>query len=127
LQFFQSLKYLNISDKNYDIVIVGAGAAGLMAARALSEKGLRCAVFEATDRIGGRVFTVTGEGFEYPAEGGAEFIHGKLKTTFSVLREAGLHYEKVEGNFTGFREGRWRLHEEHDPHWDEFMKELKKL
>ena len=40
-----------------DVVIVGAGAAGLAAARAAAERGLSFVVFEAMDRIGGRAHT----------------------------------------------------------------------
>ena len=45
-----------------DVVIVGAGAAGLAAARALSGRPLTVAVVEARDRIGGRAWTVRFEG-----------------------------------------------------------------
>jgi monoamine oxidase len=113
--------------QHFDIIIIGAGAAGLMAARELSANGKTCAVFEASKRIGGRIRTLTGDGFETPAEAGAEFIHGKLKHSFSLLKEAGLDHKEVEGEFIGIRKGRWRGREEHDPHWDEFMKELKRL
>lgn len=40
-----------------DVVVVGAGFAGLSAARALSRAGLRAVVLEARDRVGGRVMT----------------------------------------------------------------------
>jgi phytoene dehydrogenase-like protein len=41
----------------YDTLIIGAGAAGLAAARLLAGAGQRIAVLEARDRIGGRIFT----------------------------------------------------------------------
>ena len=54
-----------------DVVIVGAGVAGLAAAAALQAAGRRCIVLEAADRIGGRVWTT------HPAAlGGAWFDHG---------------------------------------------------
>lgn len=40
-----------------DVIVVGAGLAGLGAATALRERGLRCVVLEASDRIGGRAWT----------------------------------------------------------------------
>ncbi len=40
-----------------DVVVVGAGYAGLVAARALHRDGMRVAVLEARDRVGGRVHT----------------------------------------------------------------------
>ena len=80
----------------YDVVIVGAGAAGLMAARELSVMGKKIAVLEARARIGGRIHTLTDAAFEIPVETGAEFIHGKLELTLSLLKEAGINYTKVE-------------------------------
>ena len=54
-----------------DIVVVGAGVAGLSAAAALRKAGRDCVVLEASDRIGGRAFT------SHPAAlGGAWFDHG---------------------------------------------------
>ena len=44
-------------DGNYehDIIIVGAGVAGLVAAHALIREGVDAVVVEAQDRVGGRV------------------------------------------------------------------------
>ena len=57
-----------------DVAVVGAGAAGLAAARRLIEQGLRVAVLEARDRIGGRAHTVIlGDGF--PADLGCGWLH----------------------------------------------------
>ena len=72
----------------YDVIIIGGGAAGLMAAKLLSESGKKILLLEAKDRLGGRIQRI--ENFSFPVEGGAEFIHGKLKTTFNLLKEAGL-------------------------------------
>ena len=59
-----------------DVVIVGAGAAGLAAAATLVEAGYDVAVLEARDRIGGRILTQHIASLEVPVELGAEFIHG---------------------------------------------------
>jgi monoamine oxidase len=56
------------------VLIVGAGMAGLSAARILVDAGLRVRVIEARDRIGGRVYTDRGWGV--PVEMGASWIHG---------------------------------------------------
>lgn len=72
-----------------DAIVVGAGAAGLAAARALAQQPLRVVVLEARDRVGGRVWPVPTPRRATPAELGAEFIHGKAPQTMALLREAG--------------------------------------
>jgi monoamine oxidase len=67
------------------ILIIGAGAAGLIAARRLSAAGHAVTVLEASDRIGGRIHTIQPPGFVRPIEAGAEFMHGKLPVTMQLL------------------------------------------
>jgi monoamine oxidase len=74
---------------NADVVVIGAGAAGLAAARRLAERSLQVVVMEARDRVGGRVWTQEA-GTAGPAELGAEFIHGRAGVTMRLLREAEL-------------------------------------
>jgi monoamine oxidase len=71
-----------------DAIVVGAGAAGLAAARSLAERGCSVLVLEARDRIGGRVYTRPEPRCSAPIELGAEFIHGTPRETFDLLREA---------------------------------------
>src|SRR5690348_1435776 len=59
-----------------DVIIVGAGAAGLAAANVLTEGGAECVVLEARDRTGGRIYTEWALDGVTPIELGAEFIHG---------------------------------------------------
>jgi monoamine oxidase len=94
-----------------DVIIVGAGAAGLMAARDLSKAGLKVCVLEARDRIGGRIHTLPDNSCSIKCEGGAEFIHGKLQVTLGLLKEAGLQYEPATGNFYRIDDGNWTLEE----------------
>jgi len=72
----------------FDMLVIGAGATGLMAAREMAMTGKSVAVIEARNRIGGRIHTISDPGFELPVEMGAEFIHGKLEPTLSLLRKA---------------------------------------
>lgn len=60
----------------WDVIIVGAGMAGLCAAQILQQKGLRVIVLEARNRIGGRTWTDEIAGT--PLDLGASWIHGTL-------------------------------------------------
>ena len=62
-----------------DVVVIGAGAAGLAAARALTERGVCVTVLEARNRIGGRVLTQRDRRSALPIELGAEFLHGDAR------------------------------------------------
>jgi monoamine oxidase len=80
-----------------DVVVIGAGAAGVAAARALHEAGVGVVVLEARERIGGRVHTVRDPRFPVPVELGAEFIHGRADELQPLLRDAGLAHVDVAG------------------------------
>src|SRR5689334_3104299 len=86
-----------MSDTPEHIVIVGAGAAGLMAGRELACAGKRVTILEARDRCGGRIDPLPAAEFGYPAAGGAEFVHGEAPVTRAVLREAGLSLLPIHG------------------------------
>lgn len=57
------------------VAVLGAGVAGLAAAQALRDAGYTVAVFEARDRIGGRVATVRSDAWPIPVELGASWVH----------------------------------------------------
>jgi monoamine oxidase len=73
-----------------DVAVVGAGVAGLAAARELRRRGLAVVVLEARDRIGGRILTQHDPRLPVPVELGAEFVHGAAPLTHRLLAEAGL-------------------------------------
>ena len=70
--------------------MIGAGAAGLAAAVALTRAGRSVLVLEARERVGGRCWTRRMAGLDVPVELGAEFIHGEARPTHALLRQAGL-------------------------------------
>jgi monoamine oxidase len=101
-----------------DVLILGAGAAGLAAAHDLCIKGMRVAVLEARNRLGGRIYTH--HTMPYPVEVGAEFIHGRPPQTFDLLKKARLPVERVEGDFWQLENG--RFHQSND-----FMQQLEEV
>src|ERR1700694_2708360 len=88
------------------IVVIGAGAAGMMPARELGRSGRKVTVLEARDRCGGRIDPLPATEFGYPAEGGAEFVHGEAPVTRALLREAGLSLMPIEGTQRTVVEGK---------------------
>jgi monoamine oxidase len=83
------------ADILYDVIVVGAGAAGLAAARRLQDAGQQVLILEARERFGGRIWTDE-SWLDFPIELGAEFIHGETAATHAVLRAAGLHTLAVD-------------------------------
>lgn len=73
-----------------DVIIIGAGAAGLSAAAGLTRAGQRVLLLEARDRIGGRIFTRREPHLACPIELGAEFIHGHAPLTRQLLSGMGI-------------------------------------
>lgn len=91
-------------------IVIGAGAAGLAAARFLAEAGVRVTVLEARNRIGGRIATVDAEGDL--VELGAEFIHGRPPVIHQLAEEAGLEISESGGAHLCFEQGKLRECEE---------------
>jgi monoamine oxidase len=85
-----------------DVIIVGAGAAGLAAARELSVAQLKVIVLEARDRIGGRIHTHFDK---WPIELGAEFVHGKPPETLAIAERAHLKLQSIPNLHWHFHDG----------------------
>lgn len=72
-----------------DVVVIGAGLAGLTAGRRLTDAGMSVVVLEARDRVGGRVFTVPFDGLDINA--GAEWIGPDHSRLTALAGEVGVH------------------------------------
>ena len=113
---------MNTTDS--DVIVVGAGAAGLAASRQLSSAGLKVTILEARDRIGGRIHTARDMGSPVPIELGAEFVHGTPAETWDLLRAARLGVYDVADTH-------WFLHDgklsQDSKFWEEIESVLGKL
>ena len=94
--------------KNPEVLIVGAGVAGLGAASVLAARGLRVRVLEARGRLGGRILTHAGASWPVPIELGAEFVHGGNAALDELLAEAEIPKAEIERSFWRFEHGQLR-------------------
>ncbi len=102
------------------VIVIGAGAAGLAAARELTRAGREVIVLEARDRIGGRVLTHHDPQSPVSIELGAEFIHGKPPEVCGLARAAHLKTYEVSGRHWYFEDD--TLSKSHD-----FWKKIESL
>ena len=110
-----------------EILIVGAGVSGLMAARELAKAGWKTTILEARNRIGGRIYTLHDDSFSAPVELGAEFIHGNLPVTIKLLKEAGVSYQATKGKFLQVTHDEAKKENNPIPDWPLLEKQLRKL
>jgi monoamine oxidase len=109
------------------VIVIGAGAAGLMAARELSAAGIAAILLEAAGVPGGRIRTLHGNGFSRPVEEGAEFIHGDLPLTLQLLKAGGIPYIPSGGEMITVEKGIVRKNGIFSQHWEELMKKMSEL
>jgi monoamine oxidase len=107
-----------------DVVVLGAGMAGLTAARALAERGVRVVVLEVRERVGGRVWTRKDEGGG-SIEMGAEFVHGRAPELWALMEECNAVTTERDGSM--LREQWGGGVAEDDPQDDAMFEPLEKL
>jgi monoamine oxidase len=105
-----------------DVVVVGAGVAGLAAARRLIEAGATTAVLEARSRIGGRVHTVRDDRTPMPIELGAEFVHGSAPELVEIGRQRNLVICDIHGERWSAERGKMKPLDD-----DEFWTQLERV
>jgi oxygen-dependent protoporphyrinogen oxidase len=91
------------------VIVVGAGMAGLAAAFRLRQQGFAVMVLEAADRVGGRVTAIERDG--YVLNTGATLLCGSYAETFALADEVGVGsgVRKLKASIGIVRDGR--------PHW----------
>lgn len=113
--------------ENTDIIIIGGGAAGLMAARTLAKAGKNMVLLEARNRLGGRIHTLENGTSLQHAELGAEFIHGDLPLTQALLHEAGIKYSPASASMWRYDDDRFIAEGHVIEYWDEFLESILQL
>jgi monoamine oxidase len=73
-----TLPVISFSQSNPDVVVIGAGSAGLSAMAELNKRGISAICIEGMNRIGGRCYT-DNTTFGVPADHGAHWLHGLSK------------------------------------------------
>ncbi|MEK6773267.1 MAG: FAD-dependent oxidoreductase [Bdellovibrionota bacterium] len=92
--------YFDVDKKYYndEVVIVGAGAAGLAAAHTLKKKKIPYRLFEASRRVGGRVYTLETPEAKNGIELGVSSFQLKHKIIFDLAKEYKLEIDELELN-----------------------------
>jgi monoamine oxidase len=104
------------NDRVFDVIVVGAGFAGLAAAVDLRRQGYDVLLIEASGRLGGRTWTVPGDDGR-PLERGGQLFNGDMTKLLSRIRQAGLSVSSVAmgGAIGGYANGALRYVSPLDP------------
>ena len=112
------------SREQNEVVVVGAGAAGLIAAREAARGGKIVTLIEARERCGGRIETLPAAEFGYAAEAGPEFVHGAASHTRALMHEAGLSLTPSRGTAWHADNGVLSVDDRSTPYAAEFRRAL---
>jgi monoamine oxidase len=112
-----------VTDTSCDVIVIGAGVAGLAAASHLAAAGREVLLLEGRDRVGGRIWTRREAGVPVPIELGAEFIHGSAALTRSLLAQAGSPVVDSAGSHLTLEEGEPQAREPFWPNIEAVMRD----
>ena len=87
---------MSITELDIDVIVVGAGLTGLIAARDIALKGYKVVIFESNDRIGGRVWTKRFPSTDVRIDIGGEFYDVNVhKQTVEEVKAEGAHLHSI--------------------------------
>ena len=109
-----------------DVVIVGAGVAGLAAAQRLAEAGATTVILEARGRIGGRIHTIRDDRTPIPIELGAEFMHGSAPELVEIIRRRKLVVCDIHGERWSSERGKLKPMDD-DQFWTQLQRVMGRL
>ena len=81
---FATFPGISFAQSNPDVVVIGAGAAGLSATAELMRRGISVSCIEGMNRIGGRCYTDMST-FGVPADHGAHWLHGHQQNEIAIF------------------------------------------
>ncbi len=84
--------------KNNQVIVVGSGIAGLVAAHHLKKNNIDPIILESSSRVGGRMVTDASDG--YTMDGGAQFLSSAYRILSGLIKEFGIEAEFVETSRT---------------------------
>jgi monoamine oxidase len=108
-----------------DVIVVGAGAAGLAAAEALTRAGASVRVLEGRARAGGRIWTRRIRGWPVPVELGAEFVHGPAAEVLDIARDAGLLVDVLPDTRVQWTKAGWKRMHDFWSQWDAITRRMR--
>ena len=119
---FTTLPVISFAQSNPDVVVIGAGSAGLSATAELMKRGKTVLCIEGMNRIGGRCYTDMST-FGIPADIGAHWLHGfsgnqiaefgkKHKDKFNVYKEKRSRSYVYDGSRKVEGDQLWKIYEQ---------------
>jgi len=116
-----TLPGISFSQSNPDVVVIGAGAAGLSAMAELKRRGITAVCIEGMNRIGGRCYTDTST-FGVPADLGAHWLHAQSGNQFGKFAKKHKDKFKIYKDPDNYAVYKGRSKDDSDKVWDVYDK-----